>query len=69
MRTIKLLIFSALAVTLFSSPSPSSAQTLVHQVIGELDSLSRIQFDNWRYSTDRLQPGIELNTMIPLGRC
>ncbi len=56
MRIIKLLIFSALVVTLLNAPSPSSAQPVVHQVIGELDSLSRIQFDSWRYSTDRLQP-------------
>jgi alpha-mannosidase len=48
--------FSFLVSAFVILSSTSNGQSLVHHVIQDLDSLSRIQFDNWRYSTDRLQP-------------
>jgi len=51
-----MLILFGLTVSFFSAPNSSYSQARVHQVIRDLDSLSRVQFDNWRYSTDRSQP-------------
>ena len=34
----------------------SSGQTATEKVVGELDSLVKVQFDEWRYSTDMSQP-------------
>jgi len=51
-----MLILFGVTISFFGAPNPSYSQSRVHQVVRDLDSLSRVQFDNWRYSTDKSQP-------------